>query len=72
MTGFNKDWNALRNFNKTKIVEAHRVVRSCLPHFLDNWLTDGSEAVSLSCWLPYPKEDPWYSFLLEVESTPGS
>jgi hypothetical protein len=46
--------------------------RSRLPHFLDNWLTDGSEGVSLRCWPPFtPQEDSWYSFPLEAESTPG-
>jgi hypothetical protein len=24
-----------------------------LPHFLDNWLTDGSKVVSLTCWPPF-------------------
>jgi hypothetical protein len=44
-----------------------------LPHFLDNRLTDGCEAVSLTRWQDalYPQEDSWYSFLLEAESTPG-
>jgi hypothetical protein len=27
---------------------------SRLPHFLDNWLTDGDEVVSLTCQLPLP------------------
>jgi hypothetical protein len=45
---------------------------SRLPHFLDNRLTDGSEAVSPTRWPPFtPQEDSWYSFLLEAESTPG-
>jgi hypothetical protein len=45
---------------------------SRLPHFLDNWLTDGGEVVSLRRRPAalYPQEDSWYSFLLEVESTP--
>jgi hypothetical protein len=58
-------------------------VRSCggpygcetsrLPHFLDNRLTDGSEVVNLTRQQAalFPQEDFWYSFLLEVESTPG-
>jgi hypothetical protein len=42
---------------------------SRLPHFLENWLTGGGEVVRLRyifflCF--------WYSFLLEVEFTPGS
>jgi hypothetical protein len=46
--------------------------KSKLPHFLDNRLTDGGEAVSLTRRPPFtPQEDPWYSFLLEAESTPG-
>jgi hypothetical protein len=32
---------------------------------LDNRLTDGGEVVSLM------RRPPWYSFLLEAESTPG-
>jgi hypothetical protein len=44
---------------------------SRLPHFLDNWLTDGGGVVSLKRWpLFTPQEDSWYSFLLEAESTP--
>jgi hypothetical protein len=40
---------------------------------LDNQLIDGGEVVSLTGRLAvfYPQEDPWYSFLIEVESTPG-
>jgi hypothetical protein len=46
---------------------------SRLPHFLDNRLTDGGEDVSLNRRSPFiPQEDSWYSFLLEVWSTPGS
>jgi hypothetical protein len=47
-------------------VEAHRFVR--------RRLTDGGEVVSLTCQPAalYPKEDSWYSFLLEAESTPGT
>jgi hypothetical protein len=45
---------------------------SRLPHFLDNRLTDGGEVVSLAHRPRYtPQEDPWYSFLLEVDSTLG-
>jgi hypothetical protein len=41
-----------------------------LPHFLDYRLTDGGE-VSLTRQPPFtPKEDSWYSFLLQAESTP--
>jgi hypothetical protein len=39
------------------------------PHFLDNRLTDGGEVFRPSAL--YPKEDSWYSFLLEAESIPG-
>jgi hypothetical protein len=39
--------------------------------FLDNRLTDGGEVVSLTPRPPFnPQEEPWYSFLLEAESTP--
>jgi hypothetical protein len=44
--------------------------RRWLPHFLDNRLTYGCD-VSLTRRPPFtPKEDSWYSFLLEAESTP--
>jgi hypothetical protein len=40
-------------------------------HFLDNWLKDGGEVVSLTLRpLFTPQEDSSYSFLLEAESTP--
>jgi hypothetical protein len=40
--------------------------------FIGNRLTDGGD-VSLKRRKAalYPEEDPWYSFLLEAESTPG-
>jgi hypothetical protein len=42
------------------------------PTFLDSLLTDGDKVVSLMCQLPFsPQEYSWYSFLLEVEPTPG-
>jgi hypothetical protein len=49
---------------------------SRLPHFLDNRLIDGGEVVSLKRRpLFTPQENylinSWYSFPLEVESTPG-
>jgi hypothetical protein len=46
---------------------------SRLPHYLESWLTDDDEVVSLTRRLAvlYPQEDSWYSFLLEAESTPG-
>jgi hypothetical protein len=41
-----------------------------LPHFLDNQLTNGG--VIFTRRLPFtPKENSWYSFLLEADSTPG-
>jgi hypothetical protein len=45
---------------------------SRLPHFIENQLTDGGEFDSLKL-LPhlYPKEDFWYKFLLQTESTLG-
>jgi hypothetical protein len=46
--------------------------RSRLPHFLDNRLTDGGTVASLTRRPPFtPREDSWYSLLLEAESTPG-
>jgi hypothetical protein len=43
-----------------------------LPHFLDSWLTDGSEVVSPTHWPPFtPQEDSCYSFPLEAELTSG-
>jgi hypothetical protein len=53
----------------------HRIVgRRGSPHFVDNRLTVGGEAVSLT--RPpaalYLQEDSWYSFLLEAESIPVS
>jgi hypothetical protein len=49
------------------------VETSRLPHFLDNRLTDGGGVVSLTRRpnVLYSQEDPWCSFLLEIESTPG-
>jgi hypothetical protein len=45
---------------------------SRLPHYLNSRLTDGGKVVSLMRRPPFtPQEDSWYSFLLEVESTPG-
>jgi hypothetical protein len=39
---------------------------------LHNRLTDGGKVVSLRRRPPFtPKEDSWYSFLFEAESTPG-
>jgi hypothetical protein len=46
---------------------------SRLPHFLENRLTNGGKVVSLTRRPPFtPREDTWYSFLLEAESTPGT
>jgi hypothetical protein len=46
---------------------------SRIPHFLDNQLTDGDEVVSLTPGRALPtQEDSWYSFLLEVQSTPSA
>jgi hypothetical protein len=47
--------------------------RSRLPHLLHSLLIDGGKVVSQP-YAPaalYPPEDPWYSFLLEAESTQG-
>jgi hypothetical protein len=41
-----------------------------IPHFPDNWLTDGDEIASLSLRPRFtPQDDSWYSILLEAEST---
>jgi hypothetical protein len=41
------------------------------PHCLDNRLTDGCKVVSSKHRPPFtPREDFWYSFLLEAETTP--
>jgi hypothetical protein len=47
--------------------------RQCLPHFLDNLLTDGDEVVSLTRRKRFTSAHKvsWYLFLLEAESTPG-
>jgi hypothetical protein len=43
-----------------------------LPHFPDNRLIDGGEAVSHTSQSPFtPQEDSWYLFMLGTESTPG-
>jgi hypothetical protein len=41
-------------------VKAHRVETLRFPHFLDNWLTDGGEVVSLTRWPPFthPRKIP--------------
>jgi hypothetical protein len=45
----------------------YMVVR-CLPHFLNNWLTNRGEVVSLTRRdALYPQEDSWYSFQLWAE-----
>jgi rRNA maturation protein Nop10 len=45
---------------------------SRLSHFLDNQLTDGGDGVGIMHPPPFsPREDSWYSFLLEAELTPG-
>jgi hypothetical protein len=42
------------------------------PRFLDNRLTDGGKAASLTRWSPLVlQENSWHSFLLAVESTLG-
>jgi hypothetical protein len=54
-------------------MEVHRVETLRLSYFLDNWLTDGGEVVSLTCYPPLTsQEDSRYSLLLKVEFTPGA
>jgi hypothetical protein len=49
---------ALYDKKKTILVTGHGGPRGCemlrLPHFLYNWLTDGSEVVNLTCRPPLP------------------
>jgi hypothetical protein len=54
-------------------VKTHRVVKhEALTFSLDIRLTDDGKVVSLMRRLPFtPQEVSWYSFLLEVELTPG-
>jgi hypothetical protein len=41
------------------------------PRILGQLVHEGSKAVNITHQLPLsPKEDPWYSFLLEAELTP--
>jgi hypothetical protein len=42
-----------------------------LPNVLHNRFTDGGKVYSFTRRPPLTQEDPWYSFLLEAESTPG-
>jgi hypothetical protein len=42
-----------------------------LPHFLDSWLTNGGEVVSLMCRPPFTPGRFLVFILLEAESTPG-
>jgi hypothetical protein len=43
------------------------------PNFLDSWLKDDGEVVSLTLWPPFtPHEDSWCLFLLEAKSTLGA
>jgi hypothetical protein len=45
---------------------------SRLLHFVDNWLVDCGEVVSLMHWKPFnPMEDSCYSFLLQAVNTSG-
>jgi hypothetical protein len=55
-------------------VETHRVGESLrLPHFLDNWFTNGGEVVSPTHWPMFtPRKIPGtHSFLFKAELTPG-
>jgi hypothetical protein len=66
------DDNKSKVFPSTGLGGPKGCERLRLPHFLDNWLTDGGKVVSPT---PRPlftsQEDSWYSFLLEAASTPG-
>jgi hypothetical protein len=46
---------------------------SRLPHFLDNWLTDGGEAVGIMRRSRFTLQDgSWCSFLLQAEQIPDT
>jgi hypothetical protein len=71
----------LKDLNKNVIVQAIPATRrespsvcetSRLPHFLHNRFTGSGKVVSFTRRPPFtPKEDSWYSFLLEAELPPG-
>jgi hypothetical protein len=52
-------------------METNRVVGLRDPHYLENGLTDGGEVVKLVRAAFYLQEVSLYSFLLEVDQTPG-
>jgi hypothetical protein len=64
----------LRHIGKTIPVTDREGPQGCetsrLPHFIDSWLTDGGEVVSLTRRPLFTlQKHSWYSFLLEAEST---
>jgi hypothetical protein len=67
------DWESR---DKANPVTGRRGPQRCetsrIPHFLDNRLTDGGEAIKpYEPAALYIHEESWYSFLLESESTLG-
>jgi hypothetical protein len=67
-------FKAAKSISGYDIMQKYKVIpvtgcggpKSCemsrLPHFLDNWITDGGEFVSLTCQPAdlHPQEDHWY------------
>jgi hypothetical protein len=64
-------------WNKSKVIPAtgRGGLYGCempkIPHFLDKWITDGDEVVSLTRRPHFTPRMFWYSFLLEAHWTPG-
>jgi hypothetical protein len=57
--------------NNAKQVKRYGFELSRISHFVDNRLTDGGEVVSFMRRPASPPQDEsWYSFLLEIASTP--
>jgi hypothetical protein len=76
------NWNKISNFkcfNSCTIFtkcSSKRQPQSCemlmFPHFLDKQLTDGSEAVSIMCWLPSTPRNPRRIPLIPVRNWANS
>jgi hypothetical protein len=71
--------NIFYGLKKGKVIpiKGHAGPKCCemsrIPHFLDRQLTDGSEVVRLTRWLPFTsRKIPGTHFCYEAESNPGS